>query len=319
MAKNGGMKTLNFKTHKTMTKKIWCHYIGNDGNTPKRRSIELTPITELLPRMKDCKAVTPLWCEEIKDMPNATYSYYQIYAQLTDKVAVCTEQHLNSNLVDTMLKSDDELTVDSFKYYERDIKCAKTDEERATVEQRRTRWLQSTIKDREEYYARLGWLADFTTYLLSKARWITKAMLRAYEEIDSPLLSTLQALRQAFERQREEERKELHERWRKQQEEDVRKHNEEVEKEQQRLTAEAQNFKDGKGISGEDVVSLCRRYGISVHLRTVHNLQHVVTDINAKEGKCKYRYEHGKRKPTLDGCFKTACELYDYLQEHEAA
>ena len=41
------------------TKKFWCHYIGNDGNTPKRRSIELTDIHELLPSISNEGAKTP--------------------------------------------------------------------------------------------------------------------------------------------------------------------------------------------------------------------------------------------------------------------
>ena len=43
------------------TKKFWCHYIGSDGNTPKRRSIELTDISQLLPNISNDGVKTPLW------------------------------------------------------------------------------------------------------------------------------------------------------------------------------------------------------------------------------------------------------------------
>ena len=47
-----------------MKKKFWCHYIGNDGNTPKRRSIELTNLAVLVPVIGDNEhCATPLWYE----------------------------------------------------------------------------------------------------------------------------------------------------------------------------------------------------------------------------------------------------------------
>lgn len=47
------------------TKKFWCHYLGTDGNTPKRRSIELTDISELLPNVSNEGAKTPLWYDAL--------------------------------------------------------------------------------------------------------------------------------------------------------------------------------------------------------------------------------------------------------------
>lgn len=117
-----------------------------------------------------------------------------------------------------------------------------------------------------------------------------------------------------------EKRKQQHEQYleeRKQREaEEKRKAAEEEAKEQQRLTGEAEKCKNGEAIAGEDVVELCRRYGIKVHLRTVHNLQQVIVNINGKTQQCQY-YKVNGRTPVLDGCYKTARELYEYLQTHE--
>ena len=88
-------------------------------------------------------------------------------------------------------------------------------------------------------------------------------------------------------------------------------------KEQERLTGEAKKFKDGAFIKGEDVVELCRRYGIKVHLRTVHNLQQVVNTICGKSPSLDYHYQRGTRTPKFDGCYKAAKELYAYLQTHD--
>lgn len=38
--------------------------------------------------------------------------------------------------------------------------------------------------------------------------------------------------------------------------------------------------------------------------------------MNGKNGTCQYYRQRGKRRPQLDGCYKTARELYNYLQKH---
>ena len=60
------------------TKKFWCHYIGSDGNTPKRRNIELTDIHDVLPMVSNEGAKTPLWCEWDEDEKR-----YYLYVQLS--------------------------------------------------------------------------------------------------------------------------------------------------------------------------------------------------------------------------------------------
>ena len=179
------------------------------------------------------------------------------------------------------------------------------------------RMIKGKNERREYYLSKLALGQDYTTYLLTSAKWITKSELRAYEEAQSPFLSTLQAMRKQFEAQREEEDRQREEEERKRAEEEAKRKAEEERKEQERLTQEAEKFKNGEHISGSDVVDLCRRYGINVHLRTVHNLQQVIYDIN-HDGYCRYYRTKGKRRPVLDGCYKTAEELYNYLQNHPA-
>lgn len=280
-----------------MKKKFWCHYIGNDGNTPKRRSLELTNLTDLVPVIGDNEhCATPLWY--LTDV-SCSIIYYRLYAQLSDSVAVDLRASLCDNQVEAIMATDEDIEQ---KY--NDWK------DRENAER-----MIKTAKERREYYlSKLVNGQDYTTYLLTSARWITKSELRAYEEVQSPFLSTLQAMRQQFEAQRGEEDRQREEEARKRAEEEVKRKAEEERKEQERLTQEAEKFKNGEHISGSDVVDLCRRYGINVHLRTVHNLQQVIDKIGPN-GRCTY-YKRSKRTPVLDGCYKTAEELYEYLKNH---
>lgn len=280
-----------------MKKKFWCHYIGNDGNTPKRRSIELTNLADLVPVIGDNEhCATPLWYEREVD---CGVNYYMLYVQLNDSVAVYIRTSLCDNQVQTMMATDEEIeqSVHDWKDRENAERMIKTKKER-----------------RDYFLSKLASGHDYTTYLLTSAKWITKSELRAYEEAQSPFLSTLQAMRKQFEAQREEENRQRREEERKRAEEEAKRKAEEERKERERLTQEAEKFKNGEHISGSDVVDLCRRYGINVHLRTVHNLQQVIDKIGPN-GRCTY-YKRSKRTPVLDGCYKTAEELYEYLKNH---
>lgn len=298
-----------------MKKKFWCHYIGNDGNTPRRRSIELTSLSDLLPRMSG-KFVTPLWYEpEDEKSSSKTYVNYCLYAQLNDKVAVYVNHIIGPYEVKQMLQTDEDIRLLSETFWSVDLEGCTTDEERQRILEKREEWRQKEVDRRERAYKRLVALSDFDTYLLTIATWINKSVLRAYEEVQSPYLSVLQAMRKQFEQDREEENRRRAEEERKRREEEARKQAEEERKEQERLTQEAVKFKNGESIAGCDVVDLCRRYGIAIHLRTVHNLQQVIYEINGA-GSCRY-YKQKGRRPQLDGCFKTATELYDYLQTNQ--
>lgn len=299
-----------------MKKKFWCHYIGNDGNTPKRRSIELTNLADLVPVIGDNEhCATSLWYETEDSYGR---NMYYLYAQLSDNVATFLRKTINDNYVEMMLATDEEIEHKHHEWYEQKYSnpnlldyCKHPEEDKEYVEQR--------IKEDKEYRKRclseIARLQDYTTYLLTSAKWITKSELRAYEEAQSPFISTLKAMRKQFEAQREEENRQRREEERKRAEEEAKRKAEEECKEQERLTQEAEKFKNGEHISGSDVVDLCRRYGIKVHLRTVHNLQQVIYDIN-HDGYCRYYRTRSKRKPVLDGCYKTAEELYEYLKNH---
>ena len=283
-----------------MKKKFWCHYIGNDGNTPKRRSIELTNLADLVPVIGDNEhCSTPLWYET--DV-NCGVNYYRLYVQLNDSVAVYARTNLCDNHVETMMATDEEIEQGVHDWKDRE---------------NAERMIKEKKEHREYFLSKLACGQDYTTYLLTSAKWITKSELRAYEEAQSPFISTLQVMRKQFEAQREEEDRQREEEERKRAEEEAKRKEEEERKEQERLTQEAEKFKNGEHISGSDVVDLCRRYGIKVHLRTVHNLQQVIYDIN-HDGYCRYYRTRSKRKPVLDGCYKTAEELYNYLQNHPA-
>ena len=300
-----------------MKKKFWCHYIGNDGNTPKRRSIELTNLADLVPVIGDNEhCATPLWYETEDSYGR---NMYYLYAQLSDNVATFLRKTINDNYVEMMLAKDEDIEKEHHEWYEQKYSdpnlldyCKHPEEDKEYVEQR----IKEDKESRKRYLSEIARLQDYTTYLLTSAKWITKSELRAYEEAQSPFLSTLQSMRKQFEAQREEENRQRREEERKRAEEEAKRKAEEERKEQERLTQEAEKFKNGEHISGSDVVDLCRRYGINIHLRTVHNLQQVIDKIGPN-GRCTY-YKCGKRTPVLDGCYKTARELYNYLKNHPA-
>ena len=299
------------------TRKFWCHYIGSDGNTPKRRNIELTDISQLLPISNE-GVKTPVWYEHDD-------GYYILYAQLSDKVAVMIRNPhaLNERLLkDYLLVTDKDIDREYEErmasiYSEENLKYTHMTEER--IAECKAAWRKS-YDDRKKYrdarFADLRHFQDYDDYLLSGSVWITTATIRAYEEVLSPYLPVLQELRRQALEQREEEAKAGAALRRKAIEWAAAKKAEAEAKEQERLTQEAEKFKQGESISGSDVVDLCRRHGIAIHLRTVHNLQQVIANINGKNGTCQYYRQRGKRTTTLDGCYKTARQLYDYLQAH---
>ncbi len=297
----------NSNTNAPRTKKFWCHYIGSDGNTPKRRAKELTNLESLAPYVGDTQHfATPLWYEETDD-------YYHVYAQVSDKVA---DKVLNGCWWKAVIKDSNRTDEEIDAYW----KARLEDPEDWIGEKFAEEYAKNNKEERDRTRKKVldivQRLKDYDSYLLTSASWITNSTIRAYGEVHSPILSTLQALRRAFVAQREEEERKREEERRKRREEEERKEAEKKAKEYERITNEAQKFKAGESISGCDVVELCRRYDIGVHLRTVHNLQCVIVSINGKDGACRY-YRSKGRKPVLDGCYLAASKLYDYLRKNE--
>lgn len=298
------------------TKKFWCHYIGNDGNTPKRRSIELTDIHELLPQVSNEGVKTPVWYETEQD--DRQENIYFLYAQLSDNVAVFIPRSgIHEHDVELIRMTDEDIDRRSQERLEKYFaNYPAMDEDRKAKERE---WYKNAAEEdkmrRDRYVNGIRSFQDYDNFLLSGCQWVSASDIRAYEEVQSPILSGLQEIRRmelekmkARERERQEEA-------RKRQEEAHRMEMEAAAKEEERLNGEAEKFKNGGAIAGCDVVSLCRRHGIDIHLRTVHNLQQVIATINGKEGTCQYYRQRGKRRPQLDGCYKTAKELYDYLNK----
>lgn len=297
------------------TKKFWCHYIGNDGNTPKRRNIELKPIGELVPAL-DGVGTTPLWYEREEEQSySRTYVYYWLYAHLSDKVAVTVQHRMSDQDLELLGMTDEVIEQRATNLWTKDIERCTTDEARKRMMENKRSWVENTTANRDRYFERLKMLCSFDELLLTGDHWISNACLRAFTEAESPVYPVLQALREQKLAEREERERERQEEARKRREEEERKKAVEEAKERERLMEEAAKFRDGKSISGCDVVELCRRYGIDIHLRTVHNLQQVIATINGKEQTCQYYRQRGKRRPQLDGCYKTAKELYDYLNK----
>lgn len=297
----------------TDEKKFQCHYIGCDGNKPVRHNLWLTRLNKLIPAIGDNEhCETPLWYETTDDG-------ILLYAQLSDTVAVLTIGYceIYKRQIELMTTTDagfDAQCQERIKALSEDV-VKRTPEKIAQCRENIKRYYESEKDNREQELNKVRMMQNYTKVLLDGA-WIAAAAICAYEEVNSPYLPVLKEMRRLAMEKREQQHREYLEREHQRQEEEKRKEAEEEAKEQQRLTEEAKKFKAGKAIAGEDVVELCRRYGINVHLRTVHNLQQVVSEINGKDNTCRY-WKEGKRAPVLDGCYKTATELYDYLQQHE--
>lgn len=303
------------RTPKT-EKKFWCHYIGSDGNTPKRHNMELKPISELVPELQGV-GTTPLWYErEVDQSYSTTYVYYNLYAQLSDTVAVTVLHRITEQELEMLHLTDSDIEARSNKVWAGDIENAKNEECRKRLMDNREGWKQTEMERRDRYMEQLKMLCSFDEAMVSGNYWISNACLRAFTEAQSPYYPVLQIIREEklAERRAEEERRKQEQKQREMEAE--KKRQEEEAKEHERLMGEAEKFRDGEMISGEDVVELCRMCGIAIHLRTIHNLQQVIVNINGK-GSCRYyRQPKGKRKPQLDGCYDTAEKLYEHLQNH---
>ena len=299
------------------TKKFWCHYVGGDGNTPKRRNIELTNLADKLPAIGDnVNCATPIWYDY-----DEHYKIYEIYVQLSETVAVSTliAGVINGGVMDFMLKTDADFEAERDEHIKSIMANTWdsyfTPEKKAASCESWKRSCEDNKRRRDEHIAKVMQYKNYTDLLLNGS-WIANATVRAYEEAQSPYLPVIQELRRLAMEKRAADIEADKERRRKAAEEEARKKAEADQKEQERLTQEAEKFKNGEAIAGSDVVELCRRYGIAIHLRTVHNLQQVICNINGKTGTCQYYRTSGKRRPQLDGCYKTAGELYQYLQTH---
>ena len=293
-------------------KKFWCHYFGSNGNKPVRRRVWLTKLNKLIPAIGDNELCeTPLWYENVDDV-------VYIYAQLGDEVAVLTDCELYERQLKLMNTTDADFDAQlqvRIKNVIEDKTIVRTQERIDKSCEHLKEYFENEKKYRNEQLVNVRMMQNYTKVLLDGA-WVSACAINAYEEVNSPYLPVLKELRRLAMEKREQQYREYKERERQREEEEKRKEAEEEAKEQQRLTEEAKKFKEGQAIAGEDVVELCRRYGINVHLRTVHNLQQVVSEINGKDNTCRY-WKQGKRAPVLDGCYKTATELYEYLQTHE--
>ena len=297
------------------TKKFWCHYIGNDGNTPKRRSIELKNLGDLIPAIGDnVNCATPLWYDEYDD------KHIETYAQLSDTVAVSTliMGIIRNDDIQLMQMTDGDIMAEAQRRLKGHLEFH-TEYTAEQVERERkfftTEWVENSKGSRDRAIAKVVHYKDYTGMLLDGS-WISGATLQAYQEANSGVLPVLEHLRKQALAERERKEQERREEARRHAEEEARKKAEAEAREQERLTQEAEKFKAGENIKGEDVVELCRRYGIAIHLRTVHNMQKVIANINGKDGTCQYYRQRGKRRPQLDGCYVAASKLYKYLQEH---
>jgi hypothetical protein len=209
------------------TKKFWCHYIGSDGNTPKRRSIELTDIRDIMPNVTNDGVATPLWVEiELQDYGRKTY---WLYAQLSDKVAVYTLENISSMTVEKLVQTDEEIDRE---YEERMASIYSpesvafshmTEEKVAAGKEAHRRSYDDRKKWRDKYLGLIRELQNYDEHLLTGEHWIANATIRAYEEAGSPYLPVFQEIRRRKLEEREARERERQEENRRRREEEARK------------------------------------------------------------------------------------------------
>lgn len=217
-------------------RKFWCHYIGNDGNTPKRRSIELKPIGELLPQVSNEGADTPIWYETEQD--DRQENIYFLYAQLSDKVAVFIPRSgIHEHDVELIRMTDEDIDRRSQERLEKYFANYPAMDEGRKAKERE--WYKNAAEEdkmrRDRYVNGIRNFQDYDNFLLSGCRWVSASDIRAYEEAGSPIYPVLQALREQKLAEREAEEQRKREERRKQEEEEARKKAEERAKEDAKL------------------------------------------------------------------------------------
>lgn len=286
------------------TRKFWCHYFASNGNDTRRRKIELTKLDWFKP-FDNSNRENPVWYE--KDEED---NYYDIYVQLTDDTAVFIRSIYGEELHDWNMDVNDLehyclSRLELYKKWNPNLTQDKYDQQLAWIKEEAL----DEIKKRVSF---LSEISSYTNYVLWRKPWVSNVDIAALTDIASPLLEKAMQRRSELmaERQREEEeRRKEEERLR---EEQLKQEEKERIEEERRLLIEEQKFMGGGFITGCDLVEICRKYDIKIHLRTVHNLQQHVYRINGS-GQLNYCNVRSKRKPSFDGCFDTAERLYKYL------
>ena len=293
--------------------KFWCHYLAQNGNDPKRRKIELAYF-DIAPDFDNSKSVTPIWY--LKNKPdNYGYVRYDIYAQISNEVAVCIFS-CNKFAIEKVCETDEQISERHDKLLEKFL-SERPDMSEALKEKEREYRLSCKRDDylsKGNYIARLVQVSNFTHYLLNYSDWIPIHAIKAYEEIQSPNIQQLMHRRDELFRQRELESEERRKRQEMKELERKRREDEARVNEEKRLDGEEAHFKKGGEITAHDLISLCKRHNISINPRTHHTIETHIGTITGK-GYCQYYKQRGKRSPSLRGTMTVAACLFNLLNE----
>lgn len=254
-------------------RKFRCFYIGRDGNTPVSRVLEVERLQH--PAFTENGVTAWMYLEDCDGR-----KYAKLFAQLTDDICFW----MNT----TGLDSGDTAYITGEM-------PAPTETQRPMYEFMEKRILTDTLPRIAQRMNRTRLLAGE----LYPNRGIIAAFAAAGMNTEAKQLA---AQREAIIAQREAEDQAR----RAAAEEAERKRKEEEAAEIARQIAEEEKSLRTKGtISGWGVVQLCDREGISIHLRTRHNLLEVVKEFINSGHSARYNAIPGKRAPRLDGCFDT--------------
>lgn len=293
--------------------KFWCHYLGTDGNTPKRRSIELTYL-DIIPEFDNSKSPTPLWY--VKHGPDEyNRTLYDIYIQISNSVAVYNGL-FSDYYIEKMCESDEQISERHEQWFKKYL-VSHPDLSEELKAQEKKYMLQRKTEDmisKRNYMDNLKAISDYTYHLLNNAKWVKINEIRAYEEALSPITQQLIDRRNFLIEKRKQEDEEKRKREEAKVLEQKRKEEEARVEEEKRLDKEEGEFRNGKEITAYDLINLCKRHGININPRTHHTVKTHILTITGM-GTCQYRYQRGKKKPVLDGCYALAERLFKYLNE----
>lgn len=257
-------------------RRFWCHYCGSDGNTPRRRSLELKPLEMAVSNYRPVNPFlsTPLWYIEEQG-----YDFVALYAQISDTVATKIDYVLPSNVQQALEEPEDS-------------------------------------RRRDYWTTRLGCFEAYDEYLLQGDNsWIGSWDIKAFEEIHHPQIDALRLRRDEKIKEREREDQQRREEERKRREEKVRQEKEEEKRRLEYLKdVVTDKFRKGERINASDFLGLLDLYGIALHPRTLHLIRGKVQWLN-KDGSISYlKYHRKESRPKFDGCWLVIDKLKNHLE-----
>lgn len=152
---------------------------------------------------------------------------------------------------------------------------------------------------------------DYETFVNSKIkenRHVSLMDIKVYEKLGkdtAPLFQYREQRERAQQAAREEQERKREE-----------KKQQEIELEKQRLASVKQKYIAGEEIDGEDFVSICKKDGLNIHIRTIGTLYKSIASLT-KNGTIHIWKKRGKATPKTEGVYKLIKEYNSFLENKD--